>query len=137
MPEQPPFILTVPLVPPGVNHYMRHTRSGQHYQTGEAKAFKQAVALLANGQKVRFETYTVGMAVYLGYNQRLDVDGGHKVGLDALQKAGVIHSDGKVVELLTLKRRDWHNPRTEFMIAEGGDVQALQEWRKRHEAAPK
>ena len=48
---------------------------------------------------------------------RLDCDNAAKVALDALQAAGVLHSDAKVSECgLTIERGDRSNPRTEFFV---------------------
>jgi crossover junction endodeoxyribonuclease RusA len=108
---------TVPLVPPSVNSYVRHSR-GRHYVTREAKAFKEAVAILARGQTTRGDGYWIGIAIFLGKAQRGDLDNFAKVVLDALVKAAVIDSDAKVEELTLKKARDWQNPRTEITVRE-------------------
>ena len=36
---------TVPLIPPSVNAYVRHTLSGQHYLSKEVLAFKAAIPI--------------------------------------------------------------------------------------------
>lgn len=62
--------ITVPLIPPSVNSYVRHTRSGRHYVTKEAKAFKQAVALLARGKALEADSYIVDIDITLGKGDR-------------------------------------------------------------------
>jgi Holliday junction resolvase RusA-like endonuclease len=47
--------ICVSLVPPSVNRYVRHTRSGRHYVTAEALAFKEAVGLFARGARLRYK----------------------------------------------------------------------------------
>lgn len=118
----------VPLVPPGVNHYARHTRAGAHYQTGEAKAFKEAVAVLARGRGVRFESYAVCIAVYLAKGQRLDCDGGLKVTIDALEAAGVIDTDARVGLLVAVKGRRPEMPGVELMVCSATNYGAVAEW---------
>lgn len=126
---------TVPhLTPPSVNHYKTPTmytgKDGLAHHgfklTPEAKAFKDAVAIFARGRSVAPLTngerdkvrYSVRINVVLGPQMRLDCDNSAKVGLDALQDAGVIHSDAKVIEcILTIDRKHRSNPRTEFCVS--------------------
>lgn len=110
---------TVPLTPPSVNSYVRHSR-GRHYVTAEAKAFKEAVILISRRQAIRSSSYFVAIAIFLGKAERGDLDNFAKVVLDALVKAGVIDSDAKVVELQMCKARDWQNPRTEITVRAAG-----------------
>ena len=95
----------VPLLPPSVNNYVRHTRKGQHYVTGEAKAFKEAVGLFSNNECVRFKSYFIEIFLNLGPRERMDVDNCSKVILDALKDAEIIHSDAAVTDLTLHKRR--------------------------------
>lgn len=111
MPSKP-IRLVVPLIPPSVNSYVRHTRSGRHYVTAAAKAFKAAVALVARRQKVEGDSYQVKIAIYLGKGDRGDLDNFGKVVLDSIVAAGVIHSDAAVSEIFMQKFRDPQNPRT-------------------------
>jgi Holliday junction resolvase RusA-like endonuclease len=125
---------TVPyLTPPSGNHYKTPTmytgKDGYSHRgfkvTPEAKAYKDAVAIFARGRTVAPATererknvrYRVGVHVVLGPKARLDCDNAAKVAVDALQGAGVLHSDAKVVEcVLTIDRTDRGNPRTEFFV---------------------
>jgi crossover junction endodeoxyribonuclease RusA len=108
--------ITVPLVPPSVNHYVKHTRAGKHYVTKEAKAFKEAVIILAP-RNVKFaEGYAVVLSVFLGAGARGDVDNFGKCALDALVSAGIIHSDAAIQSLTINKFRDRENPRTEITV---------------------
>ena len=126
---------TVPyLTPPSGNHYKKPTmytgKDGYAHRgfkvTPEAKAFKDAVCIFARGRTVSPVTkkerdqvrYRVGVHVVLGAKARMDCDNSAKVALDALQAAGVIHSDAKVIECaLTIDRDDRANPRTEFFVS--------------------
>lgn len=112
------FEFSVPLLAPSVNHYVKHTRSGQHYRSGEADAFMEAVRLYARGKFVKFKWYSVVVNLTLGPKQKGDLDNFGKVCLDALVKAGVIHSDAKVTCLVLRKFRG-KTPCTDFCVMEG------------------
>jgi crossover junction endodeoxyribonuclease RusA len=108
--------ITVPLTPPSVNHYAKHTRSGRHYVTAEAHSYLSAVGLFSRNQRVRGKAYKVELWIYLGKRQKLDLDNASKCPLDGLVKAGVIDTDAKIVNLHLYKRRDSQRPRTEMVI---------------------
>jgi Holliday junction resolvase RusA-like endonuclease len=108
--------ITIPLVPPSVNHYWKRKRYGGYFVSEEGEAFLQAVALYAKRQKVRAKAYHVEVWIYLGRKQKGDVDNFAKCVLDGLRKAGVIDSDAKITDLDLHKRRDIANPRTEIMV---------------------
>jgi Holliday junction resolvase RusA-like endonuclease len=124
---------TVPLTPPSVNHYTRAVyyrgRDGNPHKgkklTKAAQAFRDAVAIFAQGRTVAPETdaqrrkvrYEVRVTVYLGPKQRGDADNFLKVAQDALQHCGVIHSDAFVYESKAIVVKDERtNPRTEFLV---------------------
>lgn len=115
--------ITVPLTPPGVNHYVKHTRSGRHYVTKDAATFKQALFYsLGRGECVIGESFLVEATVYLAAKQKGDVDGFPKLILDGLADAGVfmgkkgVLSDAHVTDLHIRKRRDVEHPRTEITV---------------------
>src|SRR5437870_5080493 len=110
------LILTIPLVPPSVNHYVKHARRGIHYVTKEAKAFKAAVGIIAQGRFVKAKRYSIAIELHLAKGQRLDADNGNKCILDGLTEAGVIHSDSAVTTISVQKFRDPSNPRTEIKV---------------------
>ena len=116
MPAQE-LTIVVPLEPPSVNHYVKHTRTGRHYVTAEATAFMDAVAIFARGRRLKGDAYRVGFIVYQGKGSKGDVDNYGKVVMDGLAKAGVIHSDAAVNLLTIAKARDWKNPRTEITVS--------------------
>jgi Holliday junction resolvase RusA-like endonuclease len=125
---------TVPYItPPSVNHYTKSCyyrgADGQSHKgkkrTPEANAFREAVAIFARGRTVAPPTnnlrskakYKVEITLTLGKNVRLDADNGMKVALDALQWAGVIHSDAFVVEAKAIVIKDnRENPSTAFLV---------------------
>ena len=104
---------TVPLVPPTVNHYVKHTRKGAHYLTDEAKAFKDAVAIYARGKSIDDDAKRVQVAIsiYLGKGMKGDIDNYPKCVLDGL-KGCVLKSDAMVKCLVVTLERDAANPRT-------------------------
>lgn len=108
---------TVPLVPPSVNHYVKHTRSGRHYVTPEGRAFKKAVGLFVAGRSVGARRYKLEATVFLGHGQRGDGDNFWKVIADGLVEAGAIHSDAAVDDWILHKRRDRKNPRTVIQVS--------------------
>ncbi len=96
---------TVPLVPPNLNHYLRHTRDGRHYVTAEAKAFKSAVAICGRHHHVSGKTFMVSIKIVLGPKQRMDVDGGVKLVLDGLADYGVFRDmKGEIVSDAYVRR---------------------------------
>ena len=117
----------VPGIPPSSNSYVRHTRTGRHYITAEARRFEQTVELIAKcvrneasyrdayalseAKRVRLE-----ISVYLGKGQRRDWDNCPKLIGDALQNACVIRNDAVIAEGEVKKFRDWANPRTEIVL---------------------
>jgi crossover junction endodeoxyribonuclease RusA len=117
--------LTIPLVPPLLNHYVRHTRNGRHYVTKDAKAYKQAVSLLLGGRHVCGQAFEVEIRVYLGKGKRGDADGFSKVVIDGVAEAGALRrfdnpetrlSDAHIMRQTCEKFRDWENPRTEVIV---------------------
>jgi crossover junction endodeoxyribonuclease RusA len=108
--------ITVPLVPPSVNHYKMRTRKGVTFVSAEAKAYKEAVFYCARGQKVVADEYAVGIRIFLGKKGNGDVDNFAKCVLDGLTDAGVIHSDAAIQRLTIEKFRDWESPRTEIVV---------------------
>lgn len=108
----------VPLLPPSVNDYVRHTRSGRHYLTPEAIAFKQAVPICARQRQVRHKYYAIEIFVTLGKGDRVDLDNCSKVILDGLVEGGQIHSDAAVT-LLYLHKMRAEKPNTQITIWEG------------------
>lgn len=109
----------VPLVPPSVNHYVKHTRTGRHYVTSEAKAFKAAIPICAGQKQVRHKWYSVEIYVNLGKKQKIDLDNCAKVILDGLVEGGQIHSDAAVTLLCLHKKRNHLQEGTSITVWEG------------------
>ena len=110
----------VPLIPPSVNHYVKHTHTGRHYVTEEAKAFKAAIPIFAKQKQVRHEYYAIEIYVNLAKGQKVDLDNCSKVILDGLVEGGQIHSDAAVTLLCLHKKRGNHlAPSTCITVWEG------------------
>jgi Holliday junction resolvase RusA-like endonuclease len=103
-----PFRLTVPLLPPSVNHYKGVRKNGGFYRKREAVAFVDAVCVLSGKTMVSGNFYTVEIFFFLGPSKRNlssnDLDNFQKVGIDALVRAGVIKTDGRILDLDLHKR---------------------------------
>lgn len=97
-PNLPALRFTVPLVPPSVNHYIKHTRRGKHYITPEAQAFKDAVALFIRGGYVTGKRFAVVLWVTFGKGDRGDWDNFGKLPCDGLAAAGAFRDHkGKIL----------------------------------------
>lgn len=83
---------SMPLVPPSVNHYVKHFRNGGHAVTGEAAAFKAAVAAFAAGGTVEGVRFRVTIIITVPVKGRGDVDNFPKLVLDGLADAGVFRN---------------------------------------------
>jgi Holliday junction resolvase RusA-like endonuclease len=112
--------LVIPMTPVSVNHYKKPRRGGfGYFVTKEAKAFKEAVALIAKAHPFKLcgaDSYKVSILIALGKGQKGDIDNFAKLSLDSLVDAGVIHSDAAICELFMQKIRDISNPRTEITV---------------------
>jgi Holliday junction resolvase RusA-like endonuclease len=114
--------ITVPIVPPSVNHYKMRTRKGVTFVTEDAKTYKKAVYYhslrSSTDPERRFDggNLSVEVVVYQGKGDKGDVDNYAKCVLDGLVEAGVIHSDAAITDLILRKRRDRENPRTEITV---------------------
>jgi len=115
--------IVIPMEPMGVNHYVRHTRSGRHYKTPEAIAFEQIGAISCRGLAVSAKEYSVTIHIFQGFKKKGDIDGYAKQVLDLLATNGVLldkkgnrSTDAHVTVLHMTKQRDIENPRTEVIV---------------------
>jgi crossover junction endodeoxyribonuclease RusA len=109
---QPELRFTIPAIPPSVNAYVRHTRSGGHYVTDEAERFMGLVKLFSKNQGVAAKEFCVEIHVFLGKGQKGDADNFCKCVADALAKSGCfadlkgrLVSDAHVRRLVVEKSR--------------------------------
>jgi len=117
-----PFRFTVPLLPPSVNHYKAARKNGGFYRKREAVAFVDAVCVVSRKTMVTGNFYTVEIFFFLGPSKRNlssnDLDNFQKVGIDALVRAGVIKTDGRILDLHLHKRfvAGDREERTEYFV---------------------
>jgi Holliday junction resolvase RusA-like endonuclease len=119
------------LRPPSGNHYkapcVYRDRNGYPRRgfrvTAEAQAYYHAVAVFSRRRTVappdalkKKTAYDIHMTVVLGPRNRGDEDNFHKCGIDALVRAGVIHSDSYAHCVCDVIRNDRANPRTEYTV---------------------
>lgn len=90
------LIFAVPLLPPSVNHY----KVGRFYNSGETRAFIDAVCIFSRKTPVIGEFYQVDIRYFLPQPQflRWDTNNFWKVAIDALATAGVIRDDRYVID---------------------------------------
>jgi Holliday junction resolvase RusA-like endonuclease len=117
-----PFHFSVPLLPPSVNHYRKPRRGGGFYRKREAIGFVDAVCVISGKTMVTGNFYTVEIFFFLGPSKRNlssnDLDNFQKVGIDALVRAGVIKTDGRILDLHLHKRfvAGDREERTEYFV---------------------
>ena len=118
-----PFRFTVPLLPPSVNHYKAVRKNGGFYRKREAVAFVDAVCVISRKTMVTGNFYTVEIFFFLGPSKHNlssnDLDNFQKVGIDALVRAGVIKTDGRILDLHLHKRfvATDRDQRTEYFVS--------------------
>ena len=76
----------VPLIPPSVNHYVKHTHTS-HYVTEEAKAVQRQLRFSLNKQ-VPHEYYAIEIYVNLAKGQKVELRESSKVILNRLVEGG-------------------------------------------------
>lgn len=116
------FRFVVPLLPPSVNHYKKPRRGGGWFRVAECASFIDAVCVFSGKTKVTGNFYALEIWFFLGPGKRNlssnDLDNFQKVAIDALVRAGVIRTDGRILDLHLHKRfvltdRD---ERTEYFV---------------------
>lgn len=87
----------MPIMPPSVNHYVKHPAQGVHVKTAEAKAYIRDFALLAPRDffvQSPAKRFLATLEYWPGPGGRGDVDNYNKLPLDCCAKAGMLR-DGK------------------------------------------
>jgi Holliday junction resolvase RusA-like endonuclease len=117
-----PFRFSVPLLPPSVNHYKRPKSGGGWFRSVEAIAFVDAVCIFSGKTKVTGNFFALELWFFLGPSKRNlssnDLDNFQKVAIDALVRAGVIKTDGRILDLHLHKRfcESDRDERTEYFV---------------------
>jgi len=117
-----PFTFVVPFLPPSVNHYRKPRRGGGWYRAAECTSFIDAVCVFSGKTKVTGNFYMLEIWFFLGPAKRNlssnDLDNFQKVAIDGLVRAGVIKTDGRILDLHLHKRfvATDREERTEYFI---------------------
>jgi Holliday junction resolvase RusA-like endonuclease len=123
----PPLTIAIPLLPPGVNHYVEHPAAGVHVKSKAAKAWERDFPIFSRGQFIIGRRFAVTLRFTFGPGNRGDVDGFAKLLLDCCAKAGIFRnpkgqwlSDAWVkcltVEILDSDQDRKRGPQTEITI---------------------
>jgi len=103
-------------VPPSANRYWATNRKGVVYETDEAKAYKQEVALMTRHVRPLPGELCINFTVFRP-RKCGDLDNYEKIMFDALQ--GIAYeNDNQIVEIHSFREDDKDNPRVEFLVYE-------------------
>jgi len=117
--------ITVPGIPPSVNHYKVPVRRGlkiAYKVTYQAQKFKRDIAIMLGGRFVDADAFEVEVLIYLGPRQKGDADNFLKVIMDGLADAGAFRTAGErrtdyaVSDAISRRRNDRMNPRTVIRV---------------------
>jgi Holliday junction resolvase RusA-like endonuclease len=78
--------ISIPMLPPSVNHYVEHPAQGVHIKSAAAKAWERDWPIFARGQYVTGDRFVVVITYIFGPGDRFDVDNLNKCVLDCLAK---------------------------------------------------
>jgi Holliday junction resolvase RusA-like endonuclease len=112
--------ILIPCLPISGNEYkVPNWKLRQFFVTKEAKAFKESIGWLVQGQEpLTGKRLKATIVVYLGKGDRLDAGNVEKCILDALQQHKAIGNDSRIKELHVYMERDWEYPRTVIDVEE-------------------
>ena len=101
--------LSIPAIPPSVNHYLKQRRGGGKTLTDASREFKrtayQAIGRYAPS-KPSEKRIAVEVTLYAADKRDSDIDNRNKLILDALEEAQFIKNDSQVDEILTKRRKE-------------------------------
>lgn len=101
--------LSIPAVPPSVNHYTKRTRNGGQTLTEASKEFKrtayQAIGRYAP-HKPSEKRIAVEVTIYPANKGDSDIDNRNKLIMDALEEAQFIKNDNQIDEILTKRGKE-------------------------------
>ena len=101
--------LSIPSIPPSVNHYTKRTRNGGQALTEASREFKrtayQAIGRYAP-HKPSERRIAVEVTIYPADKRDSDIDNRNKLILDALEEAQFIKNDSQVDEIHTYRGKE-------------------------------
>ncbi|WP_131669234.1 RusA family crossover junction endodeoxyribonuclease [Psychrobacter pygoscelis] len=113
--------VSIPAMPPSVNHYTKRTRGGGVTLTEASREFKrtayQSLAPYAP-KKPSQKPIAVEIVIHPANKRTSDTDNRNKLILDALEEARFIVDDKQVVELLTKRGEVVKGGRVDLIICE-------------------
>lgn len=83
---------TIPMLPPGFNHYVEHPTQGVHVKSAAAKAWERDFPLFSRGQFITGKRFAATLRFTFGPGDRGDVDNFNKLPLDCCAKAGMLRN---------------------------------------------
>jgi len=97
--------ISIDQIPPSLNHYVKHTRTGRHYMSGESQAFKDAIAYAVLDKHENGKRFAVTVTITLGKKEKGDIDNFPKLILDGLAACGMFRDmKGKRVSDARVRR---------------------------------
>jgi Holliday junction resolvase RusA-like endonuclease len=82
--------ITIPMLPPSVNHYIEHPAAGVHRKSAAARAWENDWPMFARGQFIVGKRFAVLLRYRFGPGDRADVDNLNKLPLDCIGKSGML-----------------------------------------------
>jgi Holliday junction resolvase RusA-like endonuclease len=81
--------ISIPMVPPSVNHYVTHG-GGFHRKSAEAKAWERDWPIFSQRKFVQGSRFAVTLEIWLAPKDKGDVDNFSKCPLDCIAKSGML-----------------------------------------------
>lgn len=130
MQEETQLKIVIPMLPPSVNHYVKHfiVRGQQrHVKTPEAIKWGEDVMTFARGGYITGKRFAISLRYRMGEGDGFDVDNLNKCTLDSIAAAGCIRDPKGArlsdrwfkrmqVEILDSKQDRAQGPQTEIVI---------------------
>jgi Holliday junction resolvase RusA-like endonuclease len=84
------LVITVPMLPPSVNHYVEHKGLGVHVKSAAAKAWERDWPIWGRQRSIVGKRFAVTIAYRFGPRDHFDVDNLNKCVLDCVAKSGML-----------------------------------------------
>lgn len=124
------LVITIPLLPPSVNHYVFHGNTRRHHLSRDAAKFRDDLCLISKGKRAIAQSNRFDVEIRVYYVMRPwqhvpDVDNLPKLVLDGLKAARVFPDDRFISDLQVRRRRVSARSleRTQIRIREAHDDQ--------------
>ena len=84
------LIITIPMLPPSVNHYVEHKAQGVHVKSAQAKAWERDWPIWGRQRFIVGTKFQITLNFRFGPKQHFDVDNLNKCCLDCCARSGMI-----------------------------------------------